>query len=144
MSHYKIVIIQPFVSRSPGSVSAIKNWVQIFHATYQWLKSDLGLDFFHWTGAGINSLNESCKTSLMLFFELTLRKKSPYSELFWSAFFPYFPAFGLNNSEYGLFLRSVMQANNGCSPLLYIHQEKCLKQGANMEICTKITNSQYS
>ena len=57
---------------------------------------------------------------------------------------PYFPAFGLNNSEYGLFLRSVMQANNGCSPLLYIHQEKCLKQGANMEICTKVTNSQYS
>ena len=56
----------------------------------------------------------------------TLRKKSSYSELFCSAFFPDFPAFGLNtlylsvfspnagkcgkneeqnNSEYGLFLR---------------------------------------
>ena len=56
----------------------------------------------------------------------TLRKKSPYSQLFWSGFFPDFPAFGLNtpylsvfspnagksgenadqnNSEYGLFLR---------------------------------------
>ena len=46
-----------------------------------------------------------------------LRKKSPYSELFWSAFFPDFPAFGVNmgksgknanqnNSEYGLFLRN--------------------------------------
>ena len=49
---------------------------------------------------------------------LTLRKKCAYSELFWSAFFPYFPAFGLNtgkcgknaaqnNFEYGHFLRSV-------------------------------------
>ena len=47
----------------------------------------------------------------------TLRKKSPYWELFWSAFFPHFSAFGLNtgkcgknadqnNSEYGHFLRS--------------------------------------
>ena len=46
-----------------------------------------------------------------------LRKKCPYFELFWSAFFPHFPAFGLNtekcgknadqnNSEYGQFLRS--------------------------------------
>ena len=52
----------------------------------------------------------------------TLRKKSPYSELFWSTFFPHLPAFGVNterfvvgkcgknsdqnNFEYGLFLRS--------------------------------------
>ena len=27
-------------------------------------------------------------------------KKSPYSELFWSAFFPHFPAFGLNMERY--------------------------------------------
>ena len=27
---------------------------------------------------------------------ITLRKKSPYSGLFWSAFFPHFPAFGPN------------------------------------------------
>ena len=59
---------------------------------------------------------------------ISLSKKCPYSELFWSAFFSDFPAFGLNteylsgfspnagkhgkkadqnNSEYGLFLRSV-------------------------------------
>ena len=61
---------------------------------------------------------------------LSQRKKSPYSELFWSAFLTDFPAFGLNteryylsvfspnaeksvknadqnNSEYGLFLGSV-------------------------------------
>ena len=47
-----------------------------------------------------------------------LRKTCPYLELFWSAFFPHFPAFGLysdrmqenadqNNYEYGLFLRRV-------------------------------------
>ena len=29
----------------------------------------------------------------------TLRKKSPYSELFWFAFFPHFPAFGLNTER---------------------------------------------
>ena len=38
---------------------------------------------------------------------LTMHKKCPYSEFFWSIFFPYFPAFGLNrdqnNSEYGHF-----------------------------------------
>ena len=31
---------------------------------------------------------------------LPLHKKSPYSELFWSAFFPDFPAFGLNTERY--------------------------------------------
>ena len=28
-----------------------------------------------------------------------LRKKCPYFELFWSAFFPHFPAFGLNTEK---------------------------------------------
>ena len=36
---------------------------------------------------------------------LSRRKKSPYSELFWSAFFPHFPAFGLNTERYGVSLR---------------------------------------
>ena len=31
---------------------------------------------------------------------MTLRKKCPYSKLFWSAFFPHFPAFGLNTERY--------------------------------------------
>ena len=69
-----------------------------------------------------------CCLPVEKFVLLTLRKRCPYSELFWSAFFPHFPAFGLNteryslslriqsecgnnadqnNSEYGLFLRSV-------------------------------------
>ena len=45
---------------------------------------------------------------------LSLRKKCPYTELFWSAFFPHFPTFGLNVERYrlsllenGHFLRSV-------------------------------------
>ena len=33
-------------------------------------------------------------------FSTTLRRKCSYSELFWSAFFPYFPAFGLNTERY--------------------------------------------
>ena len=32
-----------------------------------------------------------------------LRKKCPYSELFWSAFFPNFPAFGLNTERYRVY-----------------------------------------
>ena len=36
---------------------------------------------------------------------ITLRKKFPYSELFWSAFFPHFPAFGLNAKRYSVSLR---------------------------------------
>ena len=31
-----------------------------------------------------------------------LRKKCPYSELFWSAFVPHFPAFGLNTESYSI------------------------------------------
>ena len=34
-----------------------------------------------------------------------LHKKCPYSVLFWSTFFPHFPAVGLNTEEYGVFLR---------------------------------------
>ena len=32
----------------------------------------------------------------------TLRKKCPYWELFWAAFFPHFPKFGLNTEKYYL------------------------------------------
>ena len=39
-----------------------------------------------------------------LIIPLKLRKKFPYSELFWSAFFPDFPAFGLNTEKYGVIL----------------------------------------
>ena len=41
---------------------------------------------------------------------LSQRKKSPYSELFWSAFFTDFPAFGLNTERYYL---SVFSPNAG-------------------------------
>ena len=48
------------------------------------------------------------KFSLLLnFFILThsLRKKTSYSELFWSAFSPHFPAFGVNTERYSVSLR---------------------------------------
>ena len=58
-----------------------------------------------------------------IFFSVTkpclyaLHKKSPYSELFWSAFFPNFPAVGLNRTPY----LSVFSPNAGkCGPE-YIH-----------------------
>ena len=38
--------------------------------------------------------------SFASFHENTLHKKSPYSELFWSKFFPHFPAFGLITERY--------------------------------------------
>ena len=45
---------------------------------------------------------------------LTLRKKCPYSESFWSAFFPDFSAFGLNTERHGISPYSVqMQENVG-------------------------------
>ena len=36
---------------------------------------------------------------------LSLRKKCLYSELFWSAFFSHFPAFGMNTERYDISLR---------------------------------------
>ena len=34
-----------------------------------------------------------------------MRQKCPYSELFWSLFFPHFAAFGLNTERYSVCLR---------------------------------------
>ena len=86
-------------------------------------------------------LRKCLRKSIMVALTLksALRKKCPYSELFWSAFFPHFPAFGLNtkrrdteylsvfspnvgkcgknadqnNSEYGHFLRSASDRETG-------------------------------
>ena len=35
----------------------------------------------------------------LIVIKISLRKKFPYSELFWSPFFPHFPAFGLNTER---------------------------------------------
>ena len=45
------------------------------------------------------------KVFVQLYACHTVRKKSPYSELFWSPFFPHFPAFGLNTERYSVSLR---------------------------------------
>ena len=42
-----------------------------------------------------DSLHTMCTMSIVV--NWPLRKKCPYSELFWSAFFPHLPAFGLNS-----------------------------------------------
>ena len=44
------------------------------------------------------------KSWLQIFWKQALCKKSPYSELFCSAFFPHFPAFQLNTEGYGVSL----------------------------------------
>ena len=62
--------------------------------------------------------------------QLPLRKKCPCSELFWSAFFPHFPAFGLNTERYGEYL-SVFSPNAG----------KC---GKNADQITPNTDSFYA
>ena len=52
---------------------------------------------------------------ISFFSTCSRRKKSPYSELFWSAFFPDFPAFGLNTERYVniCFIRLEMHENSG-------------------------------
>ena len=72
--------------------------------------------------------------------KVSMRKERPYSELFWSSFFPHFPAFGLpterylgknadqNNSEYEKLLRSVFLKNvyhiNIVQTLKFMHKTK--------------------
>ena len=46
-----------------------------------------------------------CRSYFLNALEIPRRKKSPYSELFWSAFSPVFPAFGLNTERYTVSLR---------------------------------------
>ena len=75
----------------------------------------------------LSTLDESAKETysvdekLLLSYEFCLKhslhKKCPYSELFWSAFFPHFPSFGLNTKRYGVSLR--IQSEYGKMP------EKC-------------------
>ena len=45
----------------------------------------------------------------------TLRKRSPYSNLFWSAFFPHFPVFSSNAGKCG---KNVDQNNSECGQFL--------------------------
>ena len=70
---------------------------------------------------------------------LSLGKRCPYSELFWSAFFPHFPAFGLNagrysisfriQSEYGKMQKDTDQNNSECGhPLRSVSSQKALSQ----------------
>ena len=86
-------------------------------ATYSFLYENTR-QMFNWLVPFIN-LTFKClfDHSIIVFEDQSWCKKSPYLELFWSAFFPHFPTFGLNtgksgknsdqnNSRYGLFLRN--------------------------------------
>ena len=55
--------------------------------------------------------------------ELLLFKSFPYSELFWSAFVPHFPTFGLNTERCGVSLRihSECEKNTGQNNSEYGH-----------------------
>ena len=112
------------------------------------------------TTFGVGFLCKIARVVAIFFFFLlfSLCKMCPFSELFWSAFFPHFPAFGLNterydlriqsecgkmrenvdqnNTEYGLFLRSVYDKDNvseysqpskAKSPLKFLLCQICIK-----------------
>ena len=68
-------------------------FIYMFLSTYIFLY--ILPSFINWLSSDIwfNNRNQS------------LRKKSPYSELFWSAFFTQFPAFELNTERYSVSLR---------------------------------------
>ena len=57
------------------------------------------------------------KTVFVIAYCITLRETCSYSKLFWSTFFPHFPAFGLNTERYAVFL--CIQSECG------IMREKC-------------------
>ena len=50
---------------------------------------------------GKGKCHKTLKSQPLDYFCVTLRKKSPHLELFWSAFSPHFPTFGLNAERYG-------------------------------------------
>ena len=82
-------------------------------------------------------------THRVLLLSSTLRKKFPYSGLFWSAFFPHFPSFGLNTERYEVSLRiqskcgkNVDQNNSG-----YGHFLRSAKEMESFCINLKVSKS---
>ena len=67
-----------------GNTRQMSNWLVAFiNLTFKWLSDH----------------------SIIVFEDQSRYKKSPYSELFWSVFFPDFPTFGLNTERYEVSLR---------------------------------------
>ena len=68
----------------------------------------------NWLVAFIN-LTFKCLSdhSIIVFEDQSRCKKSRYSELFWSVFFPDFPTFGLNTERCGVSLR----IQSGCGKI---------------------------
>ena len=79
--------------------------------------------FFKWTRFAWNSLFSSLTSAKYLlryfsktFWRITLHKKCPYSELFWSAFFAHFSAFGRNTEKYSVSLRIQFECGKNVDP----------------------------
>ena len=70
-----------FIWKIIKQINAIVNFISFMNAVFNW---------------------EIFSEKVGKFDCFPLRKKCPYSELFWSAFFPYFPAFGLNKERYNI------------------------------------------
>ena len=70
--------------------------------------------------------------NVLLTFEwfVALSEKCPYSELFWSAFFPHFPAFGLNTERYKVYDVS-LRIQSKCGKI----QEKCGPEQLQIRTC---------
>ena len=76
------------------------HWLYLSISFHQKLCKPLRQDLFD---LGFLAISNSLSGNILS--EVALFKKCPYSELFWSAFFPHFSAFGLNMERYGLPLR---------------------------------------
>ena len=69
------------------------------------LTSTLFLQNFKCLEQLLKSRNHQTHVKLSRNSKVVMRKKCPYSKLFWSAFFPHFPVFGLNTERYEVSLR---------------------------------------
>ena len=87
-----------------------KNSYKAFHIKIDFTKS---CQFVY----KLRIINKRMYRWMFLHHRWTLRKDYPYSELFWSAFFPHFPAFRLNTKIYGVRLWFYVFVN----PQIYNH-----------------------
>ena len=74
--------------------------LSIIMVSYLWRFSILPFCLNHSNSKtfSLSSISKNKKLTLV-----SLRKKCPYSEFLWSAFFPHFPAFGLNTEYLSVF-----------------------------------------
>ena len=126
----QILFFNKVAGLSPAILSKKRLWHRCFPVNFaKFLRASFFIEHLWWLLLVVLDNLLKLRNQVNVYF--TLRKKCLFSELFWSALFPHFPAFGLNterygvsflfnpnagkcgknvdqdNSEYGLFLRSV-------------------------------------